>query len=325
MSFSERPGVLTGGQWFCKQMRERIKLDRARSEIGVSHVRRIVFGALLAVLAMSAPAAADEKPTFVFTAIPDQDATRLVERFNRVADYLQQKLGVPVKYIPVKSYPAAVTAFTNNEVQLAWFGGFTGVQARAAVPGSQAIAQGEEDQAFKSFFIANADTGLTSSPELSKDIAGKTFSFGSRSSTSGRVMPEYYIRQLFGKSPDEVFRSVGFSGDHTKTIQLVQSGAYQLGAVDYSVWNLEKKAGHVDDSKVKVIWESPPFPDYQWTVRGDVDAKFGAGFTAKLKAELIAIKDPHILEPFGRSKFVASDNAQYKPVEEVAKKSGLLN
>src|SRR3984893_7009157 len=83
-----------------------------------------------------------DKPAFVFTAIPDQDETRLVERFTRVAEHLQSKLGMPVKYLPVKSYPAAVTAFTNGQVQLAWFGGFTGGQARRQVVGSLAIAQG---------------------------------------------------------------------------------------------------------------------------------------------------------------------------------------
>ena len=108
-------------------------------------------------------ASARRRPgTFVFTAIPDQDETRLVERFTKVAEYLQGKLGVPtVKYLPVKSYPAAVTAFTNNQVQLAWFGGFTGVQARRAVAGSEAIAQGAEDVAFKSYVIANAKTGCS--------------------------------------------------------------------------------------------------------------------------------------------------------------------
>ena len=293
--------------------------------IGLAAVFAMRAAALAAPVLVASPAAAQDKPTFVFTAIPDQDQTRLVERFTRVAEYLQAKLGVPVKYVPVKSYPAAVTAFTNNEVQLAWFGGFTGVQAREAVPGSQAIAQGEEDKQFKTYFIANASTGLKASPKIDEGLAGKTFSFGSRSSTSGRVMPEYFLRERFGKSPDEIFSRVGFSGDHTRTIQLVQSGAYQVGAVDYSVWNLEKKAGHVDEGKVAVIWESPSFPDYQWTIRGDVDAKFGKGFLDKVKAELIAIKDPKILEPFGRSGFVAADNAEYAPVVEVAKKSGLLN
>ena len=285
----------------------------------------IRFLALVPALVLSFPVQAEDRPAFVFTAIPDQDQTRLVERFTRVADYLQAQLGVPVRYAPVKSYPAAVTAFTDNEVQLAWFGGVTGVQARAAVPGSQAIAQGVEDRAFKTFIIANAALGIQPADALPRAVAGHTFTFGARSSTSGRVMPDYFIRQTFGKAPEEVFSRVGFSGDHTRTIQLVQSGAYQLGAVDYSVWELEKKAGRVDESKVAVIWRSPPFPDYQWTLRGDADARFGAGFSAKLKAALIAITDPRILQPFGRSKFVAADNAEYAPVEEVARQSGLLN
>lgn len=265
------------------------------------------------------------QPTFVFTAIPDQDPTRLMQRFAAVSDYLREKLGVPVRYVPVKDYPAAVTAFVNDEVQMAWFGGFTGVQARAKVPGSRALAQGIEDKAFKTYFIANAATGLKPEAELNKGIAGKTFSFGSRSSTSGRVMPEYFIEQRFGKAPDEVFSKVGFSGDHTRTIQLVQSGAYQVGAVDFTVWGLEKKAGHIDESKVGVIWESPPFPDYQWTVRGDLDKRFGAGFTTKLRDALVDLKDPKILAVFGRSRFVPADNAEYKPIEEVAEKDGLLN
>ena len=103
-------------------------------------------------------------------------------------------------------------------------------------PAPRAIAQGIEDKQFKTYLIANTQTGLVDGATLPDALAGKTFTFGSRSSTSGRVMPEYFIEQRFGRTPDKVFSKVGFSGDHTKTIQLVQSGAYQVGAVDYSVW-----------------------------------------------------------------------------------------
>lgn len=280
----------------------------------------------LAVALLAAGAAqAQEKPAFVFTAIPDQDESRLVERFTRVAELLQAKLGVPVKYIPVKSYPAAVTAFTNNQVQLAWFGGFTGVQARRAVPGSKAIVQGAEDLSFKSFLIANAKTGLQPSKDLPKGIAGRSFTFGARASTSGRLMPEFFIRQAFGRAPEEVFSRVGFSGDHSRTIQLVQSGAFEVGVLDFSVWDLDVKAGKVDAAQVAVIWESPTYPDYQWTIRGDVDATYGAGFTEKVKAALLDMTDPTILGYFGRSKFIPAENAQYGPIEEVAKTTNLLN
>jgi phosphonate transport system substrate-binding protein len=288
-------------------------------------MKRAMMALALAMSCWSSAAYPQSKPAFVFTAIPDQDETRLVERFTRVAEYLQGKLAVSVKYLPVKNYPAAVTAFTNGQVQLAWFGGFTGVQARRQVAGSEAIAQGAEDLAFKSFFIANTKTGLAPSKEFPKAIAGKSFTFGSRASTSGRLMPEYFVRNAFGRGPDEVFARVGFSGDHSRTIQLVQSGAYEVGVLDYSVWELDKKAGKIDPAQVIVIWETPTYPDYQWTVRGDVDRVYGEGFKAKLTAALLAIDDPAILGQFARSKFIPAKNSDYVPIEEVGKATNLLN
>lgn len=280
---------------------------------------------LAALAASSMPAIAQTARRLVFTAIPDQDETRLVERFGRVATYLEAALGVPVGYVPVKSYPAAVTAFTNNQVQLAWFGGFTGLQARRAVPGSDAIAQGVEDTAFTSYFIANAATGLTRGDTLPAAIAGRSFTFGARASTSGRVMPEFYLRKQFSRTPTELFSRVGFSGDHTRTLQLVQSGAFELGALDFSVYGLEERAGRVDSSKVSVIWQTPPYPDYNWSVRGDVDQTFGAGFKERLRGALLAIKDPAILSQFARSGFIPARNADYDPVETVAKATDLLD
>lgn len=281
-------------------------------------LRNWLHAAALATTLISTSAVA-QSPTFVFTAIPDQDETRLVERFSRFAKYLEAKLGVPVKYVPVKTYPAAVTAFINNDVQLAWFGGFTGVQARRAVPGSEAIAQGAEDVSFKSYFIANRETGLQFSKDFPAGIEGRTLLFGSRASTSGRVMPEYFIRKYFsGKGPDEIFSRVGFSGDHSRTLQLVQSGAYQVGVMDYTVYEVEKKAGRVDESRVSVIWESPTFPDYQFTIRGDVDKLFGPGFKDKVRQAILSLDDPEILSYFARSKFIPASNAQYAPIEEVA-------
>src|SRR5215472_7922449 len=282
-------------------------------------LRKVLPALVLAAMLVSVSTTATQSPTFTFTAIPDQDETRLVERFSRFAKYLEAQLGVPVKYVPVKTYPAAVTAFINNDVQLAWFGGFTGVQARHAVPGSEAIAQGVEDVNFKSYFIASAETGLKFSKDFPAGIKGRTFLFGSRSSTSGRVMPEYFIRKHFaGKTPDEIFSRVGFSGDHSRTLQLVQSGAYQVGVLDYTVYEVEKKAGRVDESRVAVIWESPTFPDYQFTIRGDVDKQFGPGFKDKVRQAIVSLADPEILGYFARSKFVPASNAEYAPIEEVA-------
>ncbi|MDZ7751962.1 MAG: putative selenate ABC transporter substrate-binding protein [Gammaproteobacteria bacterium] len=281
-----------------------------------------IFGAALLWLAAGAVAAAD---TFVFTAIPDQDESRLRERFEQVAEYLEERLDVEVRYVPVKSYAAAVTAFRNDQVQLAWFGGLSGVRARQSVPGSEAIAQGVEDQAFVTYFIANTATGLAYGQDFPKDISGLTFTFGSKGSTSGRLMPEYYIREAFGAAPQEVFARVGFSGDHSRTIALVQSGAFQVGALNFKVWEKESALGRIDPAKVSVIWQTPAYPDYQWSIRGDVDERFGAGFAEGVREALLAIREPGLLESFPRSGFIPAGNADYEPIERTAKDIGLID
>jgi phosphonate transport system substrate-binding protein len=292
-------------------------------------LRRMAVTSLLAAAVSLLPGSsgtlrAEPPRPFVFTAIPDEDETRLRERFDQVADYLARTLGVPVRYVPVKSYPAAVTAFTNDQVQLAWFGGLTGVQARLAVPGSHAIAQGVEDREFVTYFIANQATGLKSSETFPAAIAGRTFTFGAKSSTSGRLMPEFYIRKHLGKAPEDVFRRVGFSEDHSRTIALVQSGAYEVGAVNFKVWENEVAAGNADPVKVVVVWKTPPYPDYNWSVRGDVDSVWGPGFSKRLADALIGMKDPKLLAAFPRKGFIPATDAEYRPILETARAIGLL-
>jgi phosphonate transport system substrate-binding protein len=262
--------------------------------------------------------------TLTFTAIPDQDTARLQQRFDKIAAYLSKRLDTPVRYVPVKSYAATVEMFKDNQVQLAWFGGLSGVKARQAVPGSKAIAQGAEDKRFVTYFIANTVTGLTPAPAFPDQIAGMTFTFGSKGSTSGRLMPEFFIRQHFKKSPREVFKRVGFSGDHTKTIALVQAGSYQVGAVNFKVWENEMKAGRIDPKKLIVIWKTPEYPDYNWTIRGDVEKNYGAGFVQKVQTALIEMKDPRLLESFPRSAFIKADNAQYQPIHDVGQQIGIF-
>lgn len=272
------------------------------------------------LLGTASPLAAQ---TLYFSAIPDDDETKLVERFGAVADYLEAELGVDVEYIPVKDYPAAVTAFRNDQIQLGWFGGLSGVQARIAVPGSQAIAQGAEDETFVSYFIANTSTGLTES-EGFPDMAGLSFTFGAQTSTSGRLMPEFYIRQETGEAPEDLFADVGFSGDHGQTLRLVASGAYETGALNYTVYDQAEAEALAEVETAKVIWKTPPYPDYNWTIRGDVDDRFGEGFTAKVQEALIGMTDEALLASFPRSAFIAADNEMYAPIEDTARELDII-
>lgn len=285
-------------------------------------MKRILLTAILCACAFATQVFAE---TFVFTAIPDQDETKLLARFSKVESYLAQTLGIDVRYIPVKSYAAAVTAFQNDQVQLAWFGGLSGVRARLLVPGSRAIAQGVEDLSFVTYFIANSSTGIKASDEFPDQIAGLNFTYGSKGSTSGRLMPEYHILEHFKKPSEEVFNNVGFSGNHSKTIRMVESGSFDAGALNFQVWETELANGDIDTNKVSVIWKTPAYPDYQWTIRGDVDQKFGVNFTQRITDALLNMKDPELLQAFPRSGFIPASNEDYKPILDTAKSIGLID
>jgi phosphonate transport system substrate-binding protein len=127
-------------------------------------------------------------------AIPDQDPEVLQRLYGTVADSLSRALDLDVAYQPVTDYGAAVSLFRTGDLDLVWFGGLTGVQARLQAPGATPIAQRDIDEAFHSIFVVNAATGLPPSDDLTP-LAGLRFTYGSETSTSGRLMPAYFLQQ----------------------------------------------------------------------------------------------------------------------------------
>ena len=293
---------------------------------GRGAVTALLGAALLAAACGGAPEApATAERPLRFGAIPDQNTTELAEKFAPFAEHLAGELGVEVEYVPAHDYQASVEMFRNGDVDLSWFGGLTGVQARDAVPGARAIAQGEADPRYYSYFIAHRDTGLERADELPADIGQYRFTFGSESSTSGRLMPEFFLRQATGMSPAELFAEpVGYSGSHDKTVELVESGQYEIGAVNYKVYDKRVAAGKTDPEVCRIIWQTPYYADYNWTVRPDLDEAFGDGFTDRLQAALLAIDDPELLAALPRERLIAARNDEFEGIRQVAEELGML-
>ena len=274
---------------------------------------------------------ANAQATLRIGAIPDQNPERLNRRYGQLASELSDSLKVPVRYVPVSNYPAAVSAFRTGSLDLVWFGGLTGIQARLQTPGAQVLAQRAIDAKFNSVFIANTSAGVQpiSSIDGLKSFKGKRFTFGSESSTSGRLMPQHFLAQA-GVTPKQFAGGqAGFSGSHDATIALVQSGSYQAGAVSEPVWNVAVKNGKVDPSKVKVIWKTPPFGNYHWVVRPNLDQRFGKGFTNKLQKAILGLTPTNerqkiILELFAAKRFISAQESQYQPIEEVGRQLGKI-
>jgi len=269
-------------------------------------------------------------PTLTIGAIPDQDPEQLQRLYGTVADELGRLLGVPVAYRPVTDYAAAVSAFRTGDLDLVWFGGLTGVQARLQVDGARAIAQRDIDAEFHSVFIVNTATGIEPFDGVTGlgALAGRRFTFGSESSTSGRLMPQYFLGQA-GVEPASFAGPPGFSGSHDKTIELVTSGTFEAGVLNEQVWASRLASGDVDTARVRAVFRTPAYHDYHWVIRPDVEERFGVGFTDRVTEALLSLSpdDPaqaQVLELFGAGRFVATEAANYAQIEEVGREVGLI-
>ncbi|MFM7236079.1 MAG: putative selenate ABC transporter substrate-binding protein [Cyanobium sp.] len=293
--------------------------------------RAFVLSTLAAVLIPLLPTPASAAPTLRLSAIPDQNPEKLNRLYPLVAKVLSRQLGVPVRYLPMVDYNAAVSAFRTGDLDVVWFGGLTGVQARLQKPGAKVLAQRDIDASFHSVFITNPRSGLT--PFVPQKgltaLKGKRVTFGSESSTSGRLMPQWFLAQAGVKPQDFAGGAAGFSGSHDATIALVQSGAYEVGAVNEQVWRASLRNGKADRKKVFVLWKTPGYPDYHWLAQPDLDRRFGPGFTGRLQQAILAWrqKDPEqnqILELFGAQLFTTARPQDYKRIEEVGRQVGLI-
>lgn len=274
----------------------------------------------VASIALLSASLSQAEPVLRVSAIPDESPTELQRKFKPLGEYLGKKLGMKVEFTPVTDYAASVEGLVNNRLDMVWFGGFTFVQAKVR-SNNQVIplVQREEDEKFKSVFI-------TTRRDIVKlqDLKGKTFAFGSESSTSGHLMPRSYLLAEH-IVPETDMKRIAFSGAHDATVAAVAGGKVDAGALNISVWEKLLAQGRVDANVVHVFYTTPGYYDYNWTVRADMNPVL----RKKLADAFLALdkNDPHdkeILDLQRASKFVPTRAENYRAIEAAARSAGLL-
>jgi phosphonate transport system substrate-binding protein len=282
----------------------------------LKHTLALAAGLALSVSAVLAQAAEVLK----VSAIPDEAPTELLRKFKPLGAYLEQQLDMKVEFVPVADYAAVVEALAADRVDMAWLGGFTFVQTRLKTGNAVPLVQRAEDEQFTSKIIS-ADPAVKSL----QDLKGKTFAFGSVSSTSGSLMPRYFMLKEDNIKPEGYFSRVAYSGAHDATVAWVQAGKVDGGVLNASVWQKLVDAGKVDTSKVKVFATTPTYYDYNWTVRGNMDP----ALKDKIKQAFLAL-DPSnpehkkILDLQAASRFIETKPENYQGTEQAAREAGLL-
>ena len=275
---------------------------------------------LLACAVLAFGSAAQAQQVFRITAIPDESPTELARKAAPLVKYLEGKLGMKVEFTPVTDYAAAVETLANKQVDMAWFGGFTFVQAQQRSGGKVIpLVQRAEDEKFRSVFI-------TTEPSIKSlvDLKGKTLSFGSQSSTSGHLMPRSYLLAA-GLDPDKDLRRVAYSGAHDATVAAVASGKVDAGALNISVWEKLVADKKVDPARVRVFYTTPTYFDYNWTVHADMPAPLREKLTrAMLDLSPATAEGKEVLDLQRATRFIPTRAENYKGIETAARSAGLL-
>lgn len=285
--------------------------------MNVSLTRR----ALAALLLGASAAAWAQTGTLRVSAIPDEAPTELQRKFKPLGDYLKQQTGMDVQFVPVTDYAAVVEGLATQKIDLAWLGGFTYVQARMRTQGGAVpIVQRAEDAVFTSRFIVPKD----STAKTLADLKGKTFAFGAPSSTSGSLMPRFFLLQA-GINPETDFKTVAFSGAHDATVAFVAAGRAEAGVLNASVLDKLNEAGNPNAAKVRVLAVTPPYFDYNWTVRPGLDAALTRKLTdAFLQLDPANPQHKEIMALQRASKFIPTQSSNYDGIESAAKSAGLI-
>jgi phosphonate transport system substrate-binding protein len=287
----------------------------------MSLLRSLLAGAALVAGIAFAPSALAQGGALRVSAIPDEAPTELQRKFKPLGDYLKQETGMDVQFIPVTDYAAVVEGLATNKLDLAWLGGFTYVQAKLRTNGGAVpIVQRAEDEKFTSRFIVP----VGSSAKTLADLKGKTFAFGAPSSTSGSLMPRYFLLQA-GIDPERDFKSVAFSGAHDATVAFVAAGRAEAGVLNASVMDKLVESKNANADKVRVLAVTPPYFDYNWTVRPGLDPALTKKLTdafLKLDPSKPAMKE--IMDLQRASKFIPTRSSNYDGIESAARSAGLI-
>lgn len=272
-------------------------------------------------LSMAAFGALAQVNVLRVSAIPDEAPTELQRKFTPLGDYLKKETGMDVVFTPVTDYAAVVEGLATHKIDLAWLGGFTFVQARIRSDGGVVpIVQRAEDEVFTSKFIVPLD----STARTLADLKGKTFAFGAPASTSGSLMPRYFLMQA-GINPEKDFRTVAFSGAHDATVAFVAASRAEAGVLNASVWDKLVESKNPNAAKVRVLATTPTFYDYNWTVRPGMDPALQKKLTeAFLKLDPANPAQKEIMNLQRASRFIATKSSNYDGIEAAARSAGLV-
>ena len=273
-----------------------------------------IFGLVsLSLLGNAVHAAPDPDPaTLKVALLPDENASTVIKNNQPLKALLEKELGKKIELVVTTDYSSMIEAMRHGRLDLAYFGPLSYVLAKqkSDIEPFAAIKQ-KGTTTYQSVLIANTAAGI----DKVGDIAGKNVAYGDKASTSSHLIPKALLAEN-GLNAGQNYRE-HFVGAHDAVAMAVQNGHAQAGGLSKPIFESLVQRGMVDGSKVKVLAESKPFPQYPWTLRSSLKSEL----KEKIRAVFLNINDPAVLKSFKADGFGAISDKDYDVVRDLG---GLL-
>jgi phosphonate transport system substrate-binding protein len=267
------------------------------------------------------PVVQEEIPAVIRVGVlPDMEEESIHRRYKPLLDYLMEETGYEFELVVPSDYSGLVQLFRDHEVDLVKFGGLTFVQAHSSY-GATPLVMRDVDARFTSYFLTR---GTDPADELD-DFKGRVFSFGSRLSTSGHLMPRHFLKSEKQIVPEAYFSEVRYSGTHDRTAYLVRDGVVDLGVANSEIIRRMFQDGSLNRNDIRILWETPPFPDYVWVVQENLSQGVKTQLRdAFLKLDFSNARHNKILSGLGARIFLPAGVNEFLPLKRDVEALGLM-
>lgn len=261
---------------------------------------------------------ADPEPIRI-AVLPDQSKDRLLSQYAPLLNYLERETSLEFDLTIPRDYSDMLDQFDAGLIDLAWFGGLTFTQAAErsqAVP----LAFRDVDLQFTSCYVANASDTRTMIDEF-KD---EPFGFGPRLSTSGHLMPRYYMAAV-DMVPEQFFASIQYSAGHDQTAIWVSNGTVALGVANCVIVRSLLDSGVLSDHNIRIIETTPPYSDYVWAVTPAMDKRIRIlVLDALLSLDATIPEHRAILRSQGANAYLPAGISDFQVIRMAAIQAGVL-
>lgn len=264
---------------------------------------------LLLVVSTTVQAEGRNPDTLKVALLPDENASKLIQRNQPLKAHLEDALGKEIKLIVTTDYSSMIEAMRFGRIDIAYFGPLSYVLAKSKSeiePFAVLLTDGRPT--YRSVIIGNREMGIDSYA----DLEGKNVAFGDQASTSSHLMPrrELMNHELRAKADYEP----RYTGAHDAAAIAVQNGNAAGGALGEHIFNYMLEDGRVDKNKVKVLGYSDYYPQYPWAMQSDL----APALKKQIRQTFLTINDPTILENFNAEGFAAISDSDYDIYREMA-------